>query len=69
MLEVRDPIRGREVTALRHAHAPAIDPPPTGPDHQRAALADQPDAELAPMQGDPPALQEIALAMSHEVAE
>ena len=43
--EMRDPIAGRKAVRLRHAHTPAIHPPPARAHQQRSALADQPDAK------------------------
>ena len=59
----------RRLLLLRDPHAPAVHAPTTGPDQDRALLADQPDAQPAALERQPGRRKQVALGVSDEVAE
>ena len=60
---------GRRQLAVRGPHAEAVHPPAAGRDEQRAALADQPDAERAALEREAGVALELALVVAEQVAE
>ncbi len=67
--QVRDPIRGGQLTAVADPHAPAIDTPASRAHQERSLLAHQPGAELTALEHQPGRRGQLALGMADEVAE